>query len=74
MTGRIIFEPGIPTVCDRGQCEDKPPAADYRDGTIWQCDHCGRQWVVWSGAQYNEAFSAWKPYEGPPVEEAAAVP
>lgn len=60
MTGRIIFEPKIPTSCDRRQCKDKPLAETYRDGTIWECDDCGRQWVVWSAAQYNESFSAWK--------------
>lgn len=60
MTGRIIFQPPQPTACARGNCEGRPRAADYRDGTIWQCDNCGAQWVVWSGVQYNEPFSAWK--------------
>lgn len=60
MTGTIIYEPPTPTACERGDCADKPRADQYRDGTLWECDHCGAQWVVWSGAQYNEAFSAWR--------------
>lgn len=65
MTGRIIFEPKRPTACERGQCEGKPKAENYRDGTIWACDECGSQWIVWSGAQYNEAFSAWRRHTEP---------
>lgn len=68
MSGRIIFEPKIPTSCDRGQCKDKPRAEGHRDGTIWECDDCGRQWVVWSGAQYNESFSAWKLHRKPSAD------
>lgn len=60
MTGRIIYTPPQPTACDRGDCADKPKADGLRDGTIWECDHCGTHWIVWSGAQYNEAFSAWR--------------
>lgn len=71
MTGRIIFVPPRPTACDRGQCEDKPRAEGYRDGTIWECDHCGAQWIVWSGAQYNEPFTAWKLHR--PRREPAVV-
>lgn len=66
MTGRIIFEPPLPTACERRGCEGKPRADAYRDGTIWECDACGAQWVVWSGAQYNEAFSAWKLHRAAP--------
>ncbi len=69
MSGRIIFKPEMPSACDRGQCDGKPRAADYRVGTIWECDHCGRQWIVWSGAQYNEPFSAWKLHSEPPLVE-----
>lgn len=64
MSGRIIYEPPTPSSCDRKHCEGKPEAADYRDGTIWQCDHCGLKWEVWSGAQYNDPFSAWRVTEG----------
>lgn len=60
MTGRIVYEPPQHTACDREMCEDKPEASNYRDDTIWECDHCGRHWIVWSGAQYNESFSAWR--------------
>jgi ribosomal protein L37AE/L43A len=69
MTGRIIYTPPTPTACDRGDCADKPRADGLRDGTIWECDHCGRQWIVWSGAQYNESFSAWKLHHKPSVQE-----
>jgi hypothetical protein len=60
MTGRIIYTPPVPTLCDRELCADKPEAEGLRDGTIWECDHCARTWIVWSGAQYNEPFSAWR--------------
>jgi ribosomal protein L37AE/L43A len=60
VTGRIIFEPPQPTACSRGNCEGKPHAENYRDGTIWECDHCGAQYIVFSGSQYNEHFSAWR--------------
>lgn len=65
MSGRIIFEPHRPNACERGLCEGKPKAENYRDGTIWECDECGSQWIVWSGAQYNEAFSAWRRHTEP---------
>ena len=70
MSGRIIFEPHRPNACERGLCEGKPKAENYRDGTIWECDECGSQWIVWSGAQYNEAFSAWRRHTEPkPLSE-----
>lgn len=65
MSGLIIFEPAMPTACERGQCEGKPKAEFHRDGTLWQCNHCGEVWEVWSGAQYNEPFSAWKISDSP---------
>lgn len=57
MTGRIIYEPERPTVCDRGQCEDIPDAEGYRAGTIWQCDQCSRKWEV---RQYHNSLSTWR--------------
>ena len=60
MTGKIIYEPPVPTPCDRGACAGKPPAEDYRDGTRWQCDDCGAIWEKHSGAQYNEPYDAWR--------------
>ena len=60
MTGSIIYEPPIPSPCDQDDCAGKPTAALYRDGTIWQCHSCNRKYEVWSGDQYNEAFSAWR--------------
>lgn len=60
MTGRIVYTPPTPTLCELDMCADKPEAKDFADGTIWECDHCGRHWIVWSGAQYNEQFSAWR--------------
>jgi len=60
MTGRIVYTPPIPSACKLDLCPEKPDAEGLRDGTIWQCDHCGRYWLVWSGAQYNEPFSAWR--------------
>lgn len=58
--GRIVYEPPRPTACDLGRCEGKPKPENYRDGTIWQCDHCDARWEKWSGAQYNEPFDAWR--------------
>lgn len=61
MSGRIVFEPPLAAECIRaGRCRDMPPAGEYRDGTIWQCDVCGARWEKWSGAQYNEPFDAWR--------------
>ena len=65
MSGRIIFEPKRPIVCERGVCEGKPKAENYRDGTIWECDECGSQWIKWSGVQYNESFDAWRRHTEP---------
>lgn len=60
MTGKIIYEPPVPTPCDRGACEGKPKPENYRDDTRWQCDECGAIWEKYSGAQYNEPYSAWR--------------
>ena len=60
MSGKIIYEPPVPTPCDRGACEGKPEAKDYRDGTRWQCDECGAVWEVYSGAQYNIPYTSWR--------------
>ena len=38
------------TACGRGQCEGKLRAAGCHDGTIWECDECGSEWGVRSGA------------------------
>lgn len=60
MSGRITFIPKTPTACERGSCEGKPDPKLHRDGTIWQCYECGKEWVVVSGAQYNESYTAWR--------------
>jgi hypothetical protein len=41
MTGRIISEP-----TPEHSCQGKPAAEKYEPGTAWQCDDCGRVWVV----------------------------
>lgn len=62
MTGRITYVPPTPAACDRPSgCPDKPPVTVHRPGTIWTCDECGREWVLVTGAQYNEAYAAWRP-------------
>lgn len=62
MTGRITYVPQPAAVCERpGGCPDKPRAEAYTRGTVWTCDECGREWVVVTGAQYNEPYSAWRP-------------
>lgn len=71
MSGKIIYEPHLPTACERGMCEGKPNPESYRDGTIWQCDECGSRWEKWSGAQYNEPFDAWR-QKGGAWQEAGA--
>ena len=60
MSGRIIYTPPVPTPCDRGVCEDRPSAENYRPGTVWKCDDCDREWVAVEGAQYNECYKAWR--------------
>jgi ribosomal protein L37AE/L43A len=57
MSGRIVSVPERHAT--RG-CEGKPAARDYPRGTIWQCDGCGKTWVVVTGTQYNEQYSAWR--------------
>lgn len=63
MAGRIVYEPSHPTLCERGMCEGKPKAENYRDGTIWECDECGSRWEKWSGVRRNEPFDAWRKEE-----------
>lgn len=61
MTGRITFTPEPAAVCERpAGCLDKPNHRMLRSGTIWTCDECGREWVVVTGAQYNESYTAWR--------------
>lgn len=60
MTGRIIHTPKVPTPCERGRCEGPPFAGLHRPGTIWQCDDCGKRWVVVEGSQYNQLWKAWR--------------
>lgn len=61
MTGRITFVPTAAQRCETQLgCPDMPPAAGLVPGTIWQCDGCGREWVVVAGAQYNEPYQAWR--------------
>lgn len=61
MSGRIVYTPPPSSECERlNRCLDIPPAGRYPDGTVWQCDSCGKRWEKWSGAQYNEPFDAWR--------------
>lgn len=60
MTGKITHVPNQPTLCERGNCPDKPNANHYFPGTIWQCDECGKEWVVVQGSQYNETYKTWR--------------
>ncbi|WP_234057933.1 hypothetical protein [Microbacterium sp. NFH-22A-Y] len=61
MGGRITFTPPRRSVCDRpAGCQGRPAPEPYPRGTIWTCDECGSEWVVVEGAQYNEAYSAWR--------------
>jgi hypothetical protein len=39
----------------------------YPAGTLWECDDCGKQWVVVTGAQYNEPYSAWRDASQPTI-------
>ncbi len=62
MGGRIIHVPEHPAPCSGyfPNCDGMPRADDHRPGTIWECDLCRRKWVVVAGAQYNEAYQAWR--------------
>lgn len=61
MTGRITHVPTPAAVCERpAGCLDKPHPEVHARGTVWTCDECGREWVVVTGAQYNESYSAWR--------------
>lgn len=62
MTGRITFIPQAKAVCERpAGCLDKPNPQVHARGTIWTCDECDKEWVLVTGAQYNEPYSAWRP-------------
>lgn len=60
MTGRITYEPPPEATCKRYGCADMPKADSLKPATIWQCDVCGKEWVVVTGSQYNEDYSAWR--------------
>jgi ribosomal protein L37AE/L43A len=60
MTGKITFVPTQKTLHDREGCQGKPHPDSQVRGTIWTCDDCGKEWVKVEGAQYNEAYSAWR--------------
>ena len=48
-----VIEPVVPTPC-------RLPEADrYRDGTLAQCEDCGRWWVKWTDYTYWAA-PAWR--------------
>lgn len=58
MPGRITFVPAAEHKCSGMPLQTK---LDHRTpGTIWQCDECGQEWVVVSGAQYNEDYWSWR--------------
>jgi len=56
VTGRII---STPDPMRNHRC-DLPRAESYQRGTVWECDDCEKQYVVVQGAQYNEAYTAWR--------------
>lgn len=60
MPGKITHVPSDATIHDQRGCQDRPSPYDYARGTIWTCDECGSEWVVVHGAQYNEAYTAWR--------------
>lgn len=61
MPGRVTFVPSPKAVCERpAGCLDKPRPEAHARGTIWTCDVCGREWVVVTGSQFNEHYSAWR--------------
>lgn len=55
MGGKIILIPE-----SAHQCADFPVAGMLKKGTQWQCNDCNKIWVVVTGAQYNEPYSAWR--------------
>jgi hypothetical protein len=60
MSGRIIFQPTRNACASFAGCAGRPKADAYPAGTLWECDDCHKQWVVVTGAQYNEPYSAWR--------------
>jgi len=57
MSGKITY---TPEDHELHGCQGKPVASTLRRGTIWTCDDCGKRWVVVTGSQYNETYSAWR--------------
>lgn len=36
------------------------PLVSLPAGTRGECDRCGQEWIVVSGAKYNETYRAWR--------------
>lgn len=51
MTGRIIFTPPPPSKHTTDGCPDMPKAKRFVTGTIWKCDVCLRNFVVFAALQ-----------------------
>jgi hypothetical protein len=59
VSGRVIVRPAVTHACapgwstkfsdgapfGPGMYSIPPGAGDYPEGTVWQCDDCGRTWV-----------------------------
>lgn len=39
----------------RHECH-KPPAWEFRNGSVWMCDHCGRFWIKRLGDRSTFGF------------------
>lgn len=61
MGGRITFEPPLVSNCETYLgCDGKPPAGNYREGTRWRCDDCGRTWAVVEGRDRGVSETIWR--------------
>lgn len=61
MAGKIIFTPEAGVALHI--CEGKPDAKAHAPGTVWQCDDCGRTWVVvveGAAPNANPTIKVWK--------------
>lgn len=60
MAGRIVR---VPVVAHH--CEGQGSAEQHHPGTVWQCDDCGKCWVVVSGqGEDGKGYSAWRELNG----------
>jgi hypothetical protein len=55
VSGRIIYTPKKAHICG-----GRPDVEDCLEGTVWECDECAQQWVVFQGMRYPDPPLYWR--------------